>query len=59
MEDQTKNIQSDEQVSDEKLSEVSGGNSVHNTRLEHLDNQSKSVKDIQETRLEHLDNQSK
>ncbi|NEQ51444.1 MAG: hypothetical protein F6K11_15100 [Leptolyngbya sp. SIO3F4] len=59
MEDQTKNIQTDEQISDEQLSEVSGGNSVHKTRLEHLDSQTKSVKDIQETRLEHLDNQTK
>lgn len=59
MEEQTKNIQADEQVSDEQLSEVSGGNTVHKTRLEHLDNQTKSVKDIQETRLEHLDNQTK
>lgn len=59
MEEQTKNIQSDEQVSDEQLSEVSGGNSLHKIRLEHLDNQSKSVKDIQAARLEHLDNQSK
>ncbi len=59
MEDQTKNIKADEQISDEQLSDVAGGNSVHKTRLEHLDNQSKSVKDIQETRLDHLDNQSK
>ncbi|MDV3349585.1 hypothetical protein D0962_26530 [Leptolyngbyaceae cyanobacterium CCMR0082] len=59
MTDQTKNTQADEQISDEQLTDVSGGNSVHQRRLEHLDNQSKSVKDIQETRLEHLDNQSK
>lgn len=59
MTEETKNIQTDEQISDEQLTEVSGGNSVHKTRLEHLDNQTKSVKDIQETRLEHLDNQTK
>ncbi len=59
MSEETKNIQADEQISDEQLTEVSGGNSVHKTRLEHLDNQTKSVKDIQETRLEHLDNQTK
>ncbi|MBT9314572.1 hypothetical protein [Leptothoe spongobia] len=59
MEDQTKNNQADEQISDEQLADVSGGNSLHKTRLDHLDNQSKSVKDIQETRLDHLDNQSK
>lgn len=59
MEEQTKNTQSEEQVSDEKLAEVSGGNSVHKLRLEHLDNQTKSVDNIQEARLEHLDNQTK
>ena len=59
MTEETKNIQTDEQISDEQLTEVSGGNSVHKTRLEHLDNQTKSVKDIQEARLEHLDNQTK
>ena len=59
MTEETKNIQVDEQISDEQLAEVSGGNSVHKTRLEHLDNQTKSVKDIQETRLDHLDNQTK
>jgi hypothetical protein len=59
MTEENKNIQADEQISDEQLADVSGGNSVHKTRLEHLDNQSKSVKDIQAARLEHLDNQSK
>ncbi len=59
MTEETKNIQTDEQISDEQLTEVSGGNSLHRTRLEHLDNQSKSVKDIQQARLEHLDNQTK
>ncbi|MBX2865139.1 MAG: hypothetical protein KTR27_16425 [Leptolyngbyaceae cyanobacterium MAG.088] len=59
MSEEIKNTQKDEQISDEQLTEVSGGNSVHKTRLEHLDNQSKSVKDIQETRLDHLDHQSK
>ncbi|ESA32517.1 hypothetical protein N836_24690 [Leptolyngbya sp. Heron Island J] len=59
MTEETKNIQSDEQISDEQLTEVSGGNSLHQTRLEHLDNQTKSVKDIQQARLEHLDNQTK
>ncbi|MEM7795701.1 MAG: hypothetical protein AAF579_14775 [Cyanobacteria bacterium P01_C01_bin.118] len=59
MTEDNKTIQADEQISDEQLTEVAGGNSVHKTRLEHLDNQTKSVKDIQETRLEHLDNQTK
>lgn len=59
MTEETKNIQTDEQISDEQLTEVSGGNSLHRTRLEHLDNQTKSVKDIQQARLEHLDNQTK
>ncbi len=59
MTEETKNIQTDEQISDEQLAEVSGGNSLHQTRLEHLDNQTKSVKDIQQARLEHLDNQTK
>lgn len=59
MEDQAKNIQSEETISDEKLTEVSGGNSLHKLRLEHLDNQTKSVENIQQTRLDHLDNQTK
>lgn len=50
---------SDQQLSDEQLENVAGGNKVHDQRLEHLDNQSKSVKDIQAERLDHLDNQSK
>ncbi|MEL7502222.1 MAG: hypothetical protein AAFN18_07100 [Cyanobacteria bacterium J06554_6] len=59
MEDQTKNTQTDEQISDEKLQEVAGGTKIHQQRLEHLDNQTKAVGDIQETRLDHLDNQTK
>lgn len=59
MEDQTKTPQVDEQISDDQLKEVAGGNNVHKLRLEHLDNQTKAVEDIQSTRLEHLDNQTK
>ena len=47
------------QLSEDELKEVSGGKDVHKRRLEHLDNQSKSIENIQETRLEHLDNQTK
>ncbi len=59
MEDQNKTPQVDEQVSDEKLQEVSGGAKLHERRLEHLDTQTKAVDDIQSARLDHLDNQTK
>ncbi|MBE9064406.1 hypothetical protein [cf. Phormidesmis sp. LEGE 11477] len=49
----------DTELSDDQLKDVAGGNDVHKTRLEHLDNQTKSVENVQETRLEHLDNQTK
>ena len=59
MEDKNKTPQTQEQLSDDQLENVSGGNSVHKQRLEHLDNQTKAVDDIQAARLEHLDNQTK
>ena len=59
MAEENKNVTQDEQLSEEQLQEVSGGKNVHNRRLEHLDNQTKSVDDIQETRLEQLDSQTK
>ncbi|MEO0455922.1 MAG: hypothetical protein AAF152_04970 [Cyanobacteria bacterium P01_A01_bin.114] len=57
MEEQTKNVQSEEQVSDDQLQEVAGGNSIQQRRLEQLDtnDQSKSVENIQQHRLEQLD----
>lgn len=57
MEEQIK--KNEQELSDEQLENVSGGNKVQEQRLEHLDNQSKSVKDIQAERLDHLDNQNK
>ncbi|MEL6553084.1 MAG: hypothetical protein AAFQ63_06400 [Cyanobacteria bacterium J06621_11] len=59
MAEENKNVKQDEQLSEEQLTEVSGGKNVHNRRLEHLDNQTKSVDDIQETRLDQLDTQTK
>lgn len=59
MEEQSKNISQDAQLSEDELKEVAGGNDIQKQRLEHLDNQSKSVDDIQKTRLDHLDSQSK
>lgn len=53
--DKTKDVQ----LSEDELKEVAGGNSVHKQRLEHLDNQTKSVDNVQETRLEQLDNSTK
>lgn len=47
------------QLSEDELKEVAGGKNVHQRRIDHLDNQSKSIENIQETRLEHLDNQTK
>ncbi|MEM6254217.1 MAG: hypothetical protein AAF821_14970 [Cyanobacteria bacterium P01_D01_bin.156] len=58
MEEQNKNA-SDQQLSDEQLENVAGGNKLQEQRLDHLDNQAKSVKDIQTERLDHLDNQAK
>ncbi|NEP20140.1 MAG: bacteriocin [Leptolyngbya sp. SIO4C1] len=59
MEEQTK--KTTQELSDDELKEVSGGagNNIQQQRLDHLDNQSKSVEDIQAARLDHLDNQSK
>ena len=59
MSEQDKNVKPENQLSEEELKKVSGGKNIQERRLEHLDNQSKSVDNIQETRLEHLDNQSK
>ena len=58
MAEDNKNV-TDTELSDDQLQEVAGGKDVHKTRLEHLDNQTKSVDDVQDTRLEHLDNQTK
>ncbi len=49
----------DVQLSEDELKEVAGGTDVHKRRLEHLDNQSKSVDDIQKTRLDQLGNSTK
>ena len=59
MAEENKNVQSDEQLSEDQLKEVSGGKNVHERRIEHLDNQTKSVENVQETRLEQLDNSTK
>ncbi|MEM9089553.1 MAG: hypothetical protein AAGC93_12500 [Cyanobacteria bacterium P01_F01_bin.53] len=53
--DKTKDVQ----LSEDELKEVAGGTDVHKRRLEHLDNQSKSVDDIQKTRLDQLGNSTK
>ncbi|MEM9486833.1 MAG: hypothetical protein AAGA83_24430 [Cyanobacteria bacterium P01_F01_bin.116] len=58
MEEQNKNV-TDEQLSDDQLQDVAGGNKVQEQRLEHLDNQTKSVKDIQAERLDQLDQSTK
>ncbi|MGD1857431.1 MAG: hypothetical protein ACFB2W_24610 [Leptolyngbyaceae cyanobacterium] len=59
MEEQNKSVSNDEQLSDEQLEDVAGGNKLHEQRLEHLDNQTKSVKDIQAERLDQLDQRTK
>ncbi|MEL6158613.1 MAG: hypothetical protein AAFR18_05260 [Cyanobacteria bacterium J06627_32] len=60
MEEQNKNVSNDNaQLSEDQLKEVAGGKNIQQRRLEHLDNQTKSVENIQETRLEHLDTQTK
>ena len=59
MENQDKNVTNDAQLSEDQLKDVAGGKDIHKRRLEHLDNQTKSVDDIQETRLERLDNPTK
>lgn len=58
MEEQNKSV-SDEQLSDDQLKDVAGGNKLQEQRLEHLDNQSKAVKDIQAERLDQLDERTK
>ena len=58
MEEQNKKA-IDEQLSDDQLKDVAGGNKLQEQRLEHLDNQSKSVKDIQAERLDQLDQSNK
>ena len=58
MEEQNKSV-SDEQLSDEQLEDVAGGNKLQQQSLEHRDNQSKSVKDIQQERLDQLDSSTK
>ncbi|MEM8501654.1 MAG: hypothetical protein AAF716_00705 [Cyanobacteria bacterium P01_D01_bin.1] len=59
MAEENKNVTQDAELSEDQLKEVAGGKDIQKTRLEHLDNQTKSVDDIQETRLEHLDSQTK
>jgi len=59
MAEQDKTVNQDQELSEDQLKDVAGGKDVHKRRLEHLDNQTKSVDNIQETRLEHLDNQTK
>ncbi len=56
--EQDKSVTQDAQLSDDELQEVAGGSNVQKLRLEHLDNQTKSVDDIQKTRIEKLDTQS-
>ena len=57
MTDNNKTNQNNEQVSDEQLQDVSGGNKIHKTRLEALDTRdsSKSIDNIQKARLDALD----
>ncbi|MEO1404407.1 MAG: hypothetical protein AAFV72_24585 [Cyanobacteria bacterium J06635_1] len=57
MEEQIKNVKSEEQVSEEQLQAVAGGKSIQQRRLDQLDtnDQSKSIENIQQARLEHLD----
>ncbi|MEL6779314.1 MAG: hypothetical protein AAFO06_18865 [Cyanobacteria bacterium J06597_16] len=59
MTENSKNTNPAENVSDEQLEDVAGGNSIHKRRIEQLEthNSSKSVKDIniQQTRLDALD----
>jgi len=59
MAEQDKKVIQNEELSEDQLKEVAGGKDVHQRRIEHLDNQTKSVDNVQETRLEHLDNQTK
>ena len=56
---ENKSVNNENQLSEDALKEVSGGKNVHQRRLDHLENQTKAVEDLQETRLEHLDNQTK
>ncbi len=59
MQEQDKTVSQDDQLSDDELKEVAGGNNIQKTRLDQLDSQSKSVDDIQKTRLDQLDSQTK
>lgn len=58
MTENSKNTNPAENVADEQLEEVAGGNSIHKRRIEQLEthDSSKSVKDIniQQTRLDAL-----
>ncbi len=58
MADTSKAAKPEDQISDEQLEGVVGGNKIQKTRLEQLDTRdsSKSVDNIQETRLEQLEN---
>lgn len=57
MTDNNKTAQANDQISDEQLQDVTGGNKIQKKRLEQLNthDSSKSVEDIQATRLEQLD----
>lgn len=57
MTENNKTNPTNEQVSEEQLKDVSGGNKIHKKRLEALDTRdsSKSIENIQATRLENLD----
>lgn len=59
MSEKENKVTNKEELSDDQLKSVAGGKDIQKRRLEHLDNQSKSVDNIQETRLDHLDNQTK
>ena len=53
MAEQDKKVTQNEELSEDQLKEVAGGKDVHQRRIEHLDNQTKSGDNVQETRLEH------
>lgn len=57
MADDKKTNATDDQISDEQLKDVAGGNKIQKKRLDALDSRdsSKSVEDIQKTRLDALD----
>jgi len=56
MSEQNQNTPADDQISDDQLKDVVGGNKIQKKRLDALDTRdsSKSVDNIQETRLDQL-----